>query len=451
MAHISEDLLARYAVDRKLVHNVETVEEHLRTCDVCRRSLEEIRQFDELLADSDTWPGMTDDANSARFQKLRRFAAHVAEEDEEARELLAEFDDVPAATFVWADLPSNLDYLTGGVVRALCERARDMSDRDPRYALELADAAISIARQLSEDDYPKIALHEWRGEAWKQQAMALFCLGRFSEALQAVNFAEAEYNQLPHSGVGHVAVLYIRGCVLYEREDYEAATRLFDSSAAAALHLGEIDRYMAALHMRGVIHFEKREFNDAAELASTILRFGKENNSAAWIARECLTLGSCYVELADFAEARRYLETALRQFTALRFDTEVVRTQWVFGLLMFAEGKRVQAIQTLRRVVADFARLQMPTDSALVAVRLAEMLHATGRDRDIPQLLNGVVQTFTQAGKLTGALTALAYLREAVTCGRLTETLTSHVGRYLRHVDRQPALLFAPLPPDASV
>ena len=88
----------------------------------------------------------------------------------------------------------------------------------------------------------------------------------------------------------------------------------------------------------------------------------------------------------------------------------------------------------------------MPTDAAIAAVQLAEMLHATGRDRDIPHLLNGVVQAFTQAGKLTGALTALAYLKEAAVSGKLTNTLTSHVGRYLVRVDRQPALLFAPPP-----
>lgn len=451
MAHIDKDVIARYAVDRKLIHNADAVEEHLHTCDECRRTLEEIRQFDDILADSDTWLGKTDDANSVRFDELRRFAGEVVEEDEEARELLAEFDDVPAATFVWADIPSNPDYYTGGVVRALCKRAQELYDRDPRYALELTDAAVSIARKLSEDDYPTTALHEWRGVAWKEQAYAYFYLGRFSEALQAVDSAEAEYDQLPHSGVGHVAVQYIRGCVLYEREDYEAATRLFDSAAAAALHLGEIDRYMAALHMRCAIHFEKREFGTAIALATTILRFGEEKNSGDWIARETLTLGKCHMELDELPLARRYLETSLRQFTTLRYDTEVVRTDLALGRLLFAEGKHIEAIQKLRRCVTEFTRLDVLTDAAISAVRLAEVLHATGRDRDIPPLLNGVVQTFAHAGKLTGALMALAYLKEATASGRLTKTLTSHVCRYLTRVERQPALLFAPAPPESTL
>lgn len=441
--HISEDVIGRYALDPRLVYDVEAVEAHLRDCGDCRRSLEEIREFDNDLADDDAW-GVRDDG-------LASFSAERAEEDAEAQELLAEFDDAPSTAFVWADLPSNRDYYTGGVVRALSKRAHEMADRDPRYALELADAAISIAQRLSEDAYPAMALHEWRGEAWKEKASALFCLGRFAETMQAVDRAEAEYKQLSHAGVGHVAVLYIRASVLYEQEDYEEASRLLDRSAAAALHLGEIDRYMAALHMRGSIYYDKRQFSDAAAMFATILRFGERENLPVWIARECLTLGSCYVDLGELQEARRHLEMALLQFTALRFDTEIARTQWALALLMFAEGKRVQAIQTLRQSVSDFSRFQMPTDAAIAAVQLAEMLHTMGRNRDIPQLLAGVVQTFTQAGKLTGALTALAYLKEAAISGRFSKPLTTHVRRYLSRVDHQPALLFAPPPPDELV
>jgi tetratricopeptide (TPR) repeat protein len=451
MAHIREETIARYALDPKLVHDAEAVEQHLRACEECRRALEEVKRFDEALAAVDVWPNAVDDANRERLEELRRLAGAVAEEDAEAEDLLAEFDDAPAATFVWADLPSNADYQTGGVVRALCKRARAMCDRDPRYALELADAAVAIVRKLSDDDYPAIALHEWRGEAWKQRAAALFSLGRFRETLQAVDFAEAEYDKLPHAGVGRVAVDYIRASVLYEQEDYDAAARLLDRSAAAALHLGEIDRYMAAMHMRGSIDFDKGEFRAAAVVSGTILRFGETTKSGMWIARECLTLGKCHMELGDLPLARRYLERALHQFSILRFDAEVVRTELALGRLLFAEARHVEAMQTLRRCVAGFSRLQVLTDAAIAAVWLAEMLHATARDREIPALLNGVVQTFTYAGKLTGALTALAYLKEATLSGRLTERVTSHVCRYLSRVERQPALLFAPPPPDESV
>jgi len=446
MAHVSEAVLGRYAIDPRLVRDAGAVERHLRACEECRRTLERIEQFDESLADGDAWR-----EDSERLDELLRSAAEVAEEDREARELLAEFEEAPAARFVWADLPSNPDYRSGGVVRALCQRVREMCDRDPRYALELAEAAVAISARLSDEEYPRLALHEWRGEAWKQKASALFSLGRFKETMSAVDNAEADYNQLPHAGVGHVAVLYIRASVLYEQEDYESAARLLDRSAAMALHLAEIDRYMAALHMRASIHFWRYEFIEAAALYAFILSFGEKHDKPIWVARENLTLGNCYIELERLTEARRNLETALQQFTALRFDAEVVRTQWAIARLAFAEGTEGQAIHALRRCVTELTRFQMLTDAAIAAVHLAEMLHTTGRDRDILQLLNGVVQTFTQAGKLTGALSALAYLKEAAVSGRLTKALTTHIGRYLSRVDRQPVLLFEPPPSDGSL
>jgi len=60
------------------------------------------------------------------------------------------------------------------------------------------------------------------------------------------------------------------------------------------------------------------------------------------------------------------------------------------------------------------------------------MLHAIGRTREIPKLLIGVVRTFTAAGKLTGALTALAYLRDAAAAGQIAPMAFPHVRRISR-------------------
>lgn len=51
-----------------------------------------------------------------------------------------------------------------------------------------------------------------------------------------------------------------------------------------------------------------------------------------------------------------------------------------------------------------------------------------------------------KAGHLTGALTALAYLKEAAAERRLTPEALKAVREYLRRVERQPDLLFVPPP-----
>ena len=90
----------------------------------------------------------------------------------------------------------------------------------------------------------------------------------------------------------------------------------------------------------------------------------------------------------------------------------------------------------------------MLTDAALAAVHLAEMLHVTDRSREIPKILAGVVQTFIGAGKLSGALSALAYLKEASVAGIVTPAVFSYVRKFIARADQQPDLLFVPPQPE---
>jgi tetratricopeptide (TPR) repeat protein len=259
MPHVSEDLLARYALDPSFCDHDE-VEKHISACVDCRLTLDRIRDFDEGLADGDSWRGFDDETPSRSREMLLAFAEAVATEDGEAKRLLAEFETAPAARLVWANLPSKPAYRTGGVVRLLSKRANAMCDRDPRHALALAETAIAIASLLSKDNYPAPALHDWRGETWKEQANALYCLGRFDDALEALTRAKGEYDQLPHAGIGHVAVTYVQALVLYEQEDFSSSEILAEISARAAAHLGSIDRLMAAKTLRGNIAFRRGDF-----------------------------------------------------------------------------------------------------------------------------------------------------------------------------------------------
>jgi hypothetical protein len=58
-----------------------------------------------------------------------------------------------------------------------------------------------------------------------------------------------------------------------------------------------------------------------------------------------------------------------------------------------------------------------------------------------------MVQTFAKAGKITGALMALAYLQDAAKMGRMTSKVAAHVRRFIGRAEHQPELLFVP-PPD---
>jgi hypothetical protein len=116
------------------------------------------------------------------------------------------------------------------------------------------------------------------------------------------------------------------------------------------------------------------------------------------------------MELMNTSEASRHLQASLQLCIAMGSAVEVTLTQWAIARLTFLQGNRDEAIRRLRVVVGELTRQSMLTDAALAAVHLAEILHATDRTREIPKLLAGVVQTFVDAGMLTGALAALVSL-----------------------------------------
>lgn len=444
--HTSEAVLGLYALEPELVLNRADVEAHLAVCGHCRSALGAIKTFDAALADTETWPAISADAiRSAAVEQLRAFAARSAEEDRDALGLLAEYEEPDAAPrFVWADIPNKPEYRSGGIARLLCKRANGMCTRKPLYALALAEAAVRISADLPDATYPRATIHELRGEAWKEQANALVSLGRFAEALEALARAEGEYRQLPHEGLGLVAITYVRATILYEQEQLEAADQLARESAEAALHLGSTDRCMRALHLRGEIRRRCGDLSGAIDLFSMVLRYGEETSDQRWIARETRAIGVCQIELMNAAEASRHLDTSLRLCTGMDSAVEVTLTQWAIARLTFLQGNPEEAIRRLRGVVGELTRQGMLTDAAIAAVHLAEILHATDRTREIPRLLAGVVQTFVAAGMLSGALAALSYLKEASTAGTVTPATFSYIRQFIARAERQPALPFAP-------
>jgi tetratricopeptide (TPR) repeat protein len=450
MTHLPDHLLGLYALDPAAVPNRQALEQHLDACDECRANFEAIRAFDDQLRDPAVWEGGSSKNEAAGAKEIRRFAETLAREDEEAARLLAPYEETPAARFVWDDLPSDPAYQTAGVVRLLCKRANAMCEREPLYALALAEAASAIADKLRKSDYPRDVVHQWRGDALKEQANALRFLGRLPAALDALDRAEAEYGNLRHPGIGMVAVFFVRATVLFEQDDYEAADALAERAALAARHLGDEERALNARHLQAQILFEKGAFKAAAEVFAAILKDGEERGMPLRVARESVTLANCYIEMGKSALARDHIARAQAIFTSLRLKAELTRAEWARARCDLMDGKIAAALTGLRSCIRSFTDLDMLTDAGLVAIDAAEVLFATGRTSEIPPLLAGIVKTFTEAGKLTGALSAFAYLRTAAATATLTSAAVAHARHFVARADRHPEMLFVP-PPGESL
>lgn len=447
MNHPSEDELARYAFDARSVENAGDLATHLAVCTDCASLLRLIETVDAGLADQEAWELSDSTRNLGTLdQTLHDLVSRVADEDEEADRLLKPLLPNPVA-LTRMNLAEKPKFRTGGVVRQLVAAARGALEREPLEALAFADSAIEVAESLPDDAYPAQAIFDLRGTSWKERANALRLLGRYDEAITALDRASEAYSQAPNVPLGPAIVRFIHATILYERGDLEGAFRLAAESSTEFLHFGDTDRVMRARQLQANIRFQQGRIAEARSMYEEILRFGRSEDDLTWIARASRPLGRCALEQRDLAAARRHFDESIAAFRRLGLTIEGLRSEWGPPLVALAEGNHDQAVAGFRDLQKRFLSHGLLTDAALVALDSMDGLFALGQTREIAKVAAELLETFTRAGMLTSALTAFAYLREAAAMQAISPQVIDHVRRFIQRTAREPMLLFAPPPP----
>lgn len=440
MEHLSDDVLFAYALDPILVPDREAIKEHLNSCGDCRQELAEIA-FDLKLANPEAWPDKRDDDD-----ELPLIARESAREDAEAETLLNDLLEGPPEAFVWANLPEKPKYYTGGVVRKLSAASYEALETGPLHSLNLADAAITIAGMLRDGTYHGALLASWRGTAWKQRANALVRLGRFPAAFEALERAEREYRLVPRPDFDLAAVTYIRATLFHEQDEQERARRLAAESTCVFLHRGQSEMYFASRLLEGAIAFRLGDLDAAELIFQQIHAHGEQTGSRGrvWLARAAQGLGNCAIERRALDEATRLIHTSMLLFRELGMTVEEIRCRWMIALVVQRSGHYQRAIERFRAARDEFLRLGGTTDAALVSLDLMETFLLLRKPRELRRAAGNIVAILTSAGMLTGAVAAASFLRRAASIDAVTPALLDYLRSYLRRVELQPDLAFAP-------
>lgn len=445
--HVPDTELARFAADPDSIpaDRRHAIEEETARCAICRTSLDFFSVVSaEELSDVEMWEPA---AEWRSDDPMRAYAERIAAEDREADELLEEEKLLTSPTkTAWKDLQRDKRLLSGGIVRRLTAHANSVCEQEPLDALTFADAAISVAEALPEDAYPWNAVFELRGTAWKERANALLLLGEFPAALEALTHAERSYRELKSAGLGMATVALVRASVLYEQGRLDEASRSAEIAEHGFAHLGQEERRMRAIYLRASIKYEARDLETAVAVFRQVLEHGEGFENARWIARASYAIGNCEVDRGNLAEASMRFHNALVIFREIGPDPDRLATEWGLARVVLQGGDRMEAIRRLRAIAAEYERRSLITDAALVRLDVADGLLALGQRKQIVDLAARLFRVFRDAGMITGALTAIAYMKEAAEAGKLTPAGVNAVRTYLRRVERQPDLAFAPPP-----
>lgn len=445
--HLSDKELASYAMDPEslAVDRRRVIEQECARCAICRTSLD----FFSVIRAEDLSEMESTNAEvvSSNDDAVRRYVERIEAEDREADEVLAQEKLLtsPIKT-AWKNLHRDKRLLTGGVVRRLCAQANSIYESEPLDALTFADAALSVAEALPDNTYPRHEMFELRGTAWKERANALMVLGEYPAALDALTHAERTFAHSGSPELGLSIVALVRASVFYEQGRLDDAAASAERAEYGFAYIGQEERRMRAVFLRASIRYEARDLVSAVALFQQVLEHGEATSDDRWIARASYALGNCEIERSSLADASMLFHKALVIFREIGPEWDRLATEWGLARIVLLSGRYDDAVRRLRHVAAGYERRSMMSDGALVWLDIVDALLTLGQREQVVDIATRLFRIFREAGMITGALTAIAYLKEAAATGRLTSAGVNAVRSYLRRAERQPELTFVPPP-----
>ncbi|HET9146359.1 MAG TPA: hypothetical protein VFN81_09770 [Sphingomicrobium sp.] len=433
--HISNSELSVFAHDKLTFERErrEEIESHLANCAECGATYDFYSVAEEDLGDLAVWQPIIGSTAAA----MRAYANQCAAEDAEADELLKEYFENPRKAAV-ANIRNQRKFHTGGVVRRLNAKAHETVASEPLEALIFADLAAAVAELLPDGTYPNNAVYELRGTAAKERANALLRLAEFDEALKALEQAANAYEHLRSSGQGLASVELVRAAVYYERGELQEAAKYVALAEQGYAHLGLERQRMKAVLLRGQVAYESLRYAESGAIMQNVMRFGEKIGDAAWVARGSYCRALCELELGNLSEASMLFGAALMIFREVGPTEDRISTEWGLARVVLHDGKARDAVRQLRDVIAAFEDLGRVTNVALAGIDLAEALLVLERWDEIVKIAAHAFRVLKKAGHLTGALTALAYLKEAAAKRQLTPQTLKAVREYLREWSASP-------------
>ena len=420
--------------------------QHLASCNVCRDGLEQYRAIVDTLGHEAAWDyrELKTEPDPTTVANLRAFASSMEREDEEAETYVAAL--LEGARETWMPrLRAHPEWRTAGVVRKLVADAFGALTKLPLDGVEMTSLAIEIADHLVEQSYPSDTVARVRGHAWREHAYNLFYVGEFKQSLAACDRADSEFARCIVDEYDKARVAVVRALSLRPLDRFAEGMSLADGAVAVFAVYRDEDRLASAAITAAQMHFKVSDYRTAlavlkpvSELATSVgahTRAMLENNMAY-----------AYRHLGDDEAAIRHYQICSLVLEEIGSITEAVRVRWSIANVLASIGRTADASRELVAVRAEFMRLGMTYETCASAIEIAELLLLESRFEEAESLCRDTCRQLETSGlSNTGrAMTAVAFLTEAMRSRAATTKLVRHVRDYVRRLPEEPNLLFAP-------
>lgn len=322
--------------------------------------------------------------------------------------------------------PRNADALSLETIIKMIDLVNGVVETSPRYAVELSSMAIDLAALLeSSEDRAVLAIVI--GSAWREKAFALMRLGRYSETFDALNNADTFYRKGNAEQVRFGDVDYIRATALREIDRLPEALATVRKAVERFSTFDDSRRIENAQILEGIIALKLGRMEEARDISLDLIAKLEAKGDQYRLAMLYSNIGYCLTQLGDYASAESYLLRSIRLARGLKHEATRIRARWALAMLRVAQGAFDVALPELQSVQQEWQQYGDAIDAALAALDRIDVLLALGRAQDVRGSITELVNVLAREGHNTGALTALAFLRESAVQGTVTPAIVQRV------------------------
>jgi tetratricopeptide (TPR) repeat protein len=438
VTHYQSDALVEY-VDG-LSDGAERIEAHLDACVRCANEVAEIRSSFRAMYDGRKWePGPPPVHATIPFAEILELAGRLQEEDAMARPLCAEVLAAPPAW--WAQhIRHRVGTHTAGVIRELLARMRLTVEKSPATALQMTTVAVELAAALDTGAYPHPVPTILQAQALRTHASVLSFMGSHREAIARADEARALFERIPGMSFELARTAMVKAGSLQLVDRVDEALALLREAADTFHDHREYEWHANARMTEGAVLYNRGAIRRALEIWRSIA--GDRALGELGTVRVRHNIALCLVDLGEPAAAATEVRRCIADFERLDHPTERTRSRMVLGMALLAAGDAEEAIAVLRQTCREYAEFELLVDAAYASLQLVEALLVTNRPQEVPAICREAIALCTQAGMHQQALNALAFLREALALGKATPGLVREIHSFLRRQWGEQARVF---------
>lgn len=375
-----------------------------------------------------------DPARMAEFAETARRLQHERATSEDI--VSSALRDTPREA--WQHLHERRDLHTSGILERLGQEIEKRRSTDPREALAIAELATSIADAITDNAYPAIIVAQLRAHAWKDRCQALSYLGRYDQALIALDRAEAQFATFGMLEHDRATVRFCRAMLLQHLRRFDEARDILDECCRVFRSYGDAQTYVKCMLAIGNLMVRRGDYRTARTILAPLVT---EESLVGPHAR--MALGWCAIHLGAAAEAIEQFDEAARGCRRLGRELEMMRAMYGTGSAMLHLHRFHEAITALRSTREVFLARGLVEEGGLSGLGIVEAHLVLGQAEAASELAASLVREFSSANLNHRAVAALAYLNDAIAASSATPEIAREVHAFIVALQMDPTREFA--------